>query len=328
LALAQTALLGYFSLMRDLPQPDIIFTHESDLDGLLSGVLLQRLAKKCFNKDVRLEAYHYNFWKQRDLREKAAWAADFTFELRMDKPEWLVIDHHVTDVAPKNAQLIHDLNKSAATLCYELCRENGIQSPALDRLIHLNNVADLFLVDDPDFVLASDYANLVKTYQFWNLHTLIDGDIEKLLDHSLLEVMAVKRRIENPIGFEWSKSNIAELSPTVGFVDTVVGNNNLIVHQLLEKGATKYPVLVTLFRRGNLVFASFRSHNGEALKVAEKFQGGGHANAAGALLPKSIRTVPDGIEYLRQILNVRSQAQPPRLNSLENLFAAVEAVKK
>ena len=314
--------------MRDLPQPDIIFTHESDLDGLLSGVLLQRLAKKCFNKDVRLEAYHYNFWKQRDLREKAAWAADFTFELRMDKPEWLVIDHHVTDVAPKNAQLIHDLNKSAATLCYELCRENGIQSPALDRLIHLNNVADLFLVDDPDFVLASDYANLVKTYQFWNLHTLIDGDIEKLLDHSLLEVMAVKRRIENPIGFEWSKSNIAELSPTVGFVDTVVGNNNLIVHQLLEKGATKYPVLVTLFRRGNLVFASFRSHNGEALKVAEKFQGGGHANAAGALLPKSIRTVPDGIEYLRQILNVRSQAQPPRLNSLENLFAAVEAEKK
>lgn len=314
--------------MRDLSQPDVIFTHESDLDGLLSGALLQRLAKKLFNKEVRFEAYHYNFWKQRDLRERAAWAADFTFEQRMDKPEWVVIDHHVTDVAPKNAQLIHDLNKSAATLCYELCKENGIQSPALDRLIHLNNVADLFLVDDPDFVLASDYANLVKTYQFWNLHALIGGNIEKLLDHPLLEVMAVKRRIENPIGFEWSKSNVTELSPTLGFVDTVVGNNNLIVHQLLEKGATKYPVLVTLFRRGNLVFASFRSHNGEALKVAEKFQGGGHANAAGALLPKSIRTVPDGIEYLRQILNLRGQPQQPRLNSLENLFAAVEAEKK
>ena len=314
--------------MRSLPRPEVIFTHESDLDGLLSGVLLQRLAKKLFGADTRFEAYHYNFWKQRDLRERAAWVADFTFEQRMDKPEWVVVDHHITDVMPKNATLVHDLNKSAASLCYDLCKENGIQSSALDRLVHLNNVADLFLVDDPDFILATDYANLVKSYQFWNLHALIDGEIEKLLDHKLLEVMAVKRKIENPIGFEWSKSNISEICPTVGYVDTVVGNNNLIVHQLLEAKATKYPVLVTLFRRGNLVFASFRSHNGEALKVAERFQGGGHANAAGALLPKSIRTVPDGVEYLRQILNLKGQAQQPRLNSLENLFAAIEAEKK
>jgi len=314
--------------MRALPQPDVIFTHESDLDGLLSGVLLQRLAKNLFGADIRLEAYHYNFWKQRDLREKSAWVADFTFEQRMDKPDWVIIDHHITDVVPRNATLIHDLNKSAASLCYDLCRENGIQSPALDRLLRLNNIADLFLVDDPDFVLASDYANLVKSYQFWNLHALIDGEIEKLLDHKLLEVMAIKRKIENPIGFEWSKSNVSEICPTVGYVDTVVGNNNLVIHQLLKEKTTKYPVLVTLFRRGNLVFASFRSHNGDALKVAEKFQGGGHPNAAGALLPKSIRTVPDGIEYLRQMLNLKGQSQQTRLNSLENLFAAVEAEKK
>lgn len=314
--------------MRDLPQPDIIFTHESDLDGLLSGVLLKRLAKKRFGADVRIEAYHYNFWKQRELREKSAWAADFTFETRMDKSNWMVVDHHVTDAVPQHTLLIHDVNKSAASLCYELCKANGIQSPALDRLAHLNNVADLFLVDDPDFVLATDYASLVKVYQFWNLHTLIDGEIERLLDHPLLEVMATKRRIENPLGFQWSKLNVTELSPTVGYVDTIIGNNNLIVHRLLEEHATKYPVLVTLFRRGNLVFASFRSHNGDALKVAEKFQGGGHANAAGALLPKSVRTVSDGIEYLRQVLNLRNQTQQARINSLENLFAAVEAEKK
>ena len=77
--------------------------------------------------------------------------------------------------------------------------------------MHLNNVADLFLEDDPDFVLAGDYAALVKVYQFWNLHALIDGDIEKLLDHPLLEVMATKRRVEDPLGFEWSKKNVAEL---------------------------------------------------------------------------------------------------------------------
>jgi oligoribonuclease NrnB/cAMP/cGMP phosphodiesterase (DHH superfamily) len=314
--------------MKDLPQPEIIFTHESDLDGLVSGLLLKKLAQKLFGSDIPLEACHYNQWKLRELRERAAWVADFTFEPRLDKQDWLVVDHHVTEFSPKNVRLIHDVDKSAGLLCYELCKKNGIESPALDRLVHLNNVADLFLEDDPDFALACDYANLVKIYQFWNLHTLIGGDIEKLLDHPLLEVMAVKRKIENPIGFEWSKKNITEISPTIGFMDTIIGNNNLIVHQLLEEKATKYSVLVTLFRRGNLVFASFRSRNGEALKTAEKFQGGGHANAAGAVLPKSVRNVPDGVEYLQQILNIKKETQQARLNSLENIFASIEAEKK
>lgn len=312
--------------MTQLPRPDVIFTHESDLDGLVAGVLLQRLAKKLFGADIPLEAYHYNFWKQREPREKAAWVTDLSFESRLDKPNWVVIDHHVTDVAPKNAHLIHDINKSAGLLCYELCREHGLASPQLDRLVHLNNVSDLFLEDNPDFLMATDYASLVKHYQFWNLYELLDGQIEKLLDHKLLEVMEVKRRIENPLGLEWSKKNITELSPTLGYVETVVGNNNLIVHQLLEQQATRYPVLVTLFRRANnTVIASFRSRNGEALKVAEKFQGGGHANAAGAVMPKSVRQVADAVEYIKQILNPKKDAP---LNSLEGLFAAVEMAKK
>lgn len=309
-----------------LPKPDIIITHESDLDGLVAGVLLQRLARKLFNADVPLEAYHYNFWKQRELREKSGWVTDFTFEPRLDKPNWAVIDHHATEHAPKTALLIHDLNKSAGLLCYELCQQVGLVSPALDRLVHLNNVADLFLEDDTDFRLANDYANLVKIYGFWNLHALLGGEIEKLLDHPLLEVMEVKRRVEDPLGLEWSKANVTEISPTVGYVDTVVGNNNLIVHQLLEQQATRFAVLVTLFRRStNLIIASFRSRNGEALKVAEKFQGGGHANASGATLPKSVRTIPDAVAYLRQVLNPKKEAP---LNSLENLFAEIDVARK
>ena len=312
-----------------LPKPEVIITHESDLDGFLAGSLLQRLAKHLFGENVRLEAYHYNFWKVRDLREKAAWVTDFTFEPRMDKPDWVVVDHHVTDAKPKNAQLIHDVSKSAGLLAYELCRQHGLGSPALDRLVHLNDVADLFLETDPDFAVAGDYASLVKIYQFWNLHTLLGGDIEKLLDHPLLEVMAVKRRVEDPIGLEWSKKNIAEISPTVGFVDTIIGSSNQIVHHLLETGATKYPVLLTLFRRSNSIFASFRSRNGEALKIAAKFQGGGHANAAGAILPKSVRTVEDGIDFLREMLNPKlSTKTETSLNSLESLFAGLELGKK
>ena len=310
--------------MTDLTKPEVIITHESDLDGFLAGVLLQRLAKNLFGSDVPLEAYHYNFWKQRELRERAAWVTDFTFETRMDKQDWVVIDHHVTEVAPKNARLIHDVNKSAGLLCYELCQEHGLGSPPLDRLVHLNNVADLFLEEDPDFALANDFANLVKTYGFWNLHALIEGQLERLLDHPLLEVMAVKRRVEDPLGYVWSKANVAAISPAVGYVDTVVGNNNLIVHQLLEKQATPYPVLLTLFRKANnTVVVSLRSRNGEALKIAEKLQGGGHANACGATLPRSVRSIPDAVEYLRQLLNPAPKKDAP-LNSLGALFESLE----
>jgi len=313
--------------MRALPRPEVIITHESDLDGLISGVLLQRLAQKLFNAEIPLQAYNYTAWRQRDLREGAAWVCDLAFETRMDRPGWVLIDHHSVETAPSKAILIHSLTKSAGLLCYELCQEQGLGSHDLDRLIRLNDVSDLFLEDDHEFELANDYASLVKVYQFWKLHALIDGEIERLLDHPLLEVMAVRRRIENPLGLAWSRNNIVPLSSTVGFVDTVVGNSNVIVHELLEQSGTRYSVLVTLFRRSpNVMVASFRSRNGEALKVAERFQGGGHPNAAGATLPRSLKTTTDALGYLRKILSPGVDAAVP-LNDLERLLAQVDSPK-
>ena len=303
-----------------LPKPEVILTHESDLDGFVAGLLLRRLARKIFNCAAPLQAYHNHNWRQRQMTEKTAWVADMTFDARLDRPGWVVIDHHATEIVPKQARLVHDPAKSAGLLSYELCREHGLESPALDRIVHLNNVADLFLEDSPDFALANDYANLVKTYNFWNLAELIEFELERLLDHALLEVMSVKRRVEDPLGFEWSLRNVIEISPTVGYVNTVIGNNNLIVHQLLESKATPFPVLLTLFRKGNgTVLVSLRSRQGGALKVAQQLQGGGHPNAAGATLPRSVQNIPDAIGYLRQLL---TPAPPtaPALNSLDSLL--------
>jgi hypothetical protein len=309
--------------MDNLPRPEIILTHESDLDGFVSGFLLQRLARKLFNASVRVESYHYNNWKLRELREKSGWVCDFSFEARLDKPDWLLIDHHTTELQAKSARFIHDLNKSAGTLCYELCQQNGLGSPELDRLVHLNNVSDLFLESEPDFVIANDYANLVKTYGFWNLHSIIGGQLERLLDHPLLEVMAVKRKIEDPMGYDWSKENIIQVSPTIGYVETVVGNTNLIVHQLLERKATPFPILLTLFRKANnTVVASLRSRGGEAIKIAERLQGGGHANACGATLPRSVKNIPDALAYLRELLDPAPKKDAP-LNNLEALFSNI-----
>jgi hypothetical protein len=313
--------------MVTLVEPQVVLTHESDLDGLVSGLLLQRLAREMFTTDVGLEAYHYQGWKARQLSERTAWVSDFTFEARLDRNSWLVVDHHASEAKPSATQLIHDPNKSASRLCYELCKEHGIASPELDRIVELTDIGDLFQETHADFVEACDYANLVKSYGFWNLHSLIGGRIEGLLDHPLLEVMRIKRKVEDPIGLAWAKDHVEALSPEVGLVRPVVGNTNVIVHQLLEQCVTPHAVLATLFKKGNGAFiVSFRSRNGEALKVATRLDGGGHPNASGTTLPRSVNDHEAAAEYIRQRLNPTLPASS--LNGMEDLIQRWEQMKR
>ena len=313
--------------MGTLVEPQVVLTHESDLDGLVSGLLLQRLAREMFTLDVPLEAYHYQGWKARQLSERTAWVSDFTFEARLDRNSWLVVDHHASEAKASMAQLIHDPSKSASRLCYELCQKQGMGSPELDRIVELTAIGDLFQETHADFVEACDYANLVKSYGFWNLHSLIGGRIEGLLDHPLLEVMRIKRKVEDPIGFAWAKDHVEALCPEVGLVRPVVGNTNVIVHQLLERNVTPHPVLATLFKKGNGAFiVSFRSRNGEALKVATRLDGGGHPNASGTTLPRSVNDHEAAAEYIRQRLNPTLPAAS--LNGMEDLIQRWEQMKR
>lgn len=293
-----------FPHMEPLARPDVILTHESDLDGFVAGHLLRMLARAQGGGDVRLEAWNTQAWRQRPLRERCAWVTDLSFDARLDRPDWLVIDHHPVESKPTRARLIHDAGKSAARLCYDLCREHGVGSPKLDLLVELTDVGDLFREEHPDFHLAQEYASLVKTYGFWPLSRLIDGQLETLLDHPLLEVVRVKRKVEDPLGLAWSRTRVQPISPELACVEVILGNSNLVVHELLRSPDNRHPVLGTLMRKAaSGVVISLRSRNGEALRIAQKLQGGGHPNAAGATLPRSVQTVPDAVEYLRRLLN-------------------------
>ena len=311
--------------MGDLPKPEIIVTHDGDLDGLLSGMLLQKLSATLYGEEVRLLGYQTHAWHSRCLRENSAWVSDLAFEERMDRHNWVVVDHHITNTTPTKARLVHDESKSACMLAYGLCREHGLESEKLDRLVHLANVGDLFLQDDPEFELANDHGSLVKTYGFWNMYSIVDGDPEKLLDHPLLEVMRVKREVEDPMGLNWSRQNIQEITPEVGMVKTVVGNSNVILNKLLREDSQPYKILLTLNRIGNNQFmVSLRSSEGGALRMAKQLQGGGHANAAGAALPKSVQRVADAVDYLKTALNPITHAQENVQDNLESLFESAK----
>jgi hypothetical protein len=308
--------------MEQWPKPEVILTHESDLDGMLAGLLMQKLASHWFGCTVPLLAYQNDGWQKRIPVENSAWVGDFSFDPRLDKPNWIVVDHHAKLCTPAKARLIHDPKQCTTSLVYEACRQAGLSTSALDRLVSLCQIGDLFLENDADFPVANDYANLVKTYQFWHVIELIQGDPEKLLNHPLLEVMAVKRRIEDPLGLQYARQHTEALSPTVAYVSTILGNTNLIVNQLLKEGITGRPVLITLFRKGNgTVVTSLRSLNGEALKVAEILRGGGHPNACGAVLPRTIQRIPDALDYLKKVLNPQLPA-PGKEASVEDLFSS------
>ncbi len=313
-----------FLRMDRLPKPDIILTHESDLDGLVAGCLLKRLAQHLFETDIPLAAYHLPQWQNRQMTERSAWVCDLTLDARVDRGDWVVVDHHPSGHKAKKARYIFSTEKSAALLCYELFVSHGLGNSELERLVHLTNVSDLFLESDPEFQLACDYAELVKAYHFHPLVKLLEGKLESLLNHPLLEVMKTKREVEDPIGLDWAKRHLEELAPGITSVDLAIGNNNVIMNQLLKEPELADHVLVSVSRRAPYQFGvSLRSRNGKAREVAGKLQGGGHPNAAGATLPKSVKSVPTGVEYIRQVLTPKSITEP-ETGGLSDLASALD----
>ena len=313
-----------FLRMDRFSKPDIILTHESDLDGLVAGCLLKRLAQHLFETEIPLAAYHLPQWQNRQMTERAAWVCDLSMDARVDRDDWMIVDHHPSEHSPKKAQYVFSTEKSAALLCYELLVANGLGNPELERLVHMTNVADLFLESDPEFQLACDYAELVKSYHFHPLVKLLEGKLETLLDHPLLTVMKSKRDIEDPIGLDWAKRHLEELAPGISVVDLSIGNNNVIMNQLLKEPGLSDHVLISVSRRAPYQFGvSLRSRNGKAREVASKLQGGGHANAAGATLPKSVKSVTTGVEYIRQLLAPKNIADSEE-NGLSGLASALD----
>ena len=105
-----------------LPRPDVILTHESDLDGLISGVLLKRLARKLFNivdleRQMREIGLHLHrpasgktakldeFFAARRFQENQFRSARRLVSIDFLKPENLAIKFH------RAFQIIHTVTR-------------------------------------------------------------------------------------------------------------------------------------------------------------------------------------------------------------------------
>ena len=75
---------------------------------------------------------------------------------------------------------------------------------------------------------------------------------------------------------------------------------------------------------GKLTLVSLRSSEGGALRMAKQLQGGGHANAAGAALPKRVQRGADAVDYLKTALNPITHAQENVPDNLESLFESAK----
>ena len=214
---------------------------------------------------------------------------------------------------PRAAQLIHNVGKSASLLAYELCRARTISSsPALDRLVHFSNIADFFLPDAPDFILSTDYANLVKIYGFWNVLELIHGNLENAAQSS----PAPGNGGETSRGKSYrlrvgSKSRVQRVALEVGYVETVVGNANSIVHRMLDEKV--YALIRSCSpctaKETDVMVVSLRSRTGEALKVCGKIPWRRTPKRSGIHATKVRAELRDALEYLRRTLDPFKQEE-------------------
>ena len=104
----------------------------------------------------------------------------------------------------------------------------------------------------------------------------------------------------------------------------MVGNSNVILNKLLREDSQPYKILLTLNRIGNNQFMVSLRAPRRGVADGQAVAGGGHANAAGAALPKSVQRVADAVDYLKTALNPISHAQENVPDNLESLFESAK----
>ena len=109
-----------------IKRPSLIYTHEADLDGFMSGLILNMVSKVLFKKGSSIRYINYDTMDKIEFRPNdAIWISDLNFpvlNLKPQKNRIFIIDHHKWEQNPIDEQVtyLHDTTKSATLQCFEL----------------------------------------------------------------------------------------------------------------------------------------------------------------------------------------------------------------
>lgn len=233
----------------------------------------------CSGRDVYIVDFSY---KRAVLKQICAIAQSVT-----------ILDHHISaqddleglEGEHDNLKVVFDMEKSGAVLSWEYFHSD----PAPRLLLHIQD-RDLwrFELDGTDAINTA-LMSYPFTFEFWQ-ELLVSADRVDALQREGETINRFRRQL-----IEQYKKR-AVIGTIAGFKVPVVNAPHAIISELVGELAADYPFAAGYQDHGSKRSWSLRSRkNGgeDVAKIAEKFGGGGHRNAAGfgAQLPEGLLTL-------------------------------------
>lgn len=185
--------------------PTRIYSHDSDLDGFVSGNILYNISKILFGESPKIlyKNYH-NLDEIHTDKGEVIWVSDLNYNKSMDNrlnDLMFIVDHHrwepdPIDCTPENPfcdkiYYIHDTTKSASLLCFELLEtivNNLNNNPNKEKylkyienirdLVKWTNIGDIFKYNSTDELIeARSYARYFNDFikpDLLNAHDILN----------------------------------------------------------------------------------------------------------------------------------------------------------
>lgn len=278
------------------------FVHSGDLDGYCSGAIIKLAYPNC---EIIPINYGDDFpWGRINDPDETVWMADFSLEpfsdmIKLAKMCNLIwIDHHKTSYeafmeegSPESLFKGLDIHSgwkhmSACEMVWRYIYKEEEPEMRLPRAIKLLSMYDIWDHSDPDV--------LPFQYGMRSIKNTLPTDKEALHEWNVLftEDWLMEEIIETgKILLEYIDSDNEKYCRTCAFPVNFEGLKCIAINRMMINSKVfdsvwdenKYDMMIGFgYRKGKWYFSIYSTKNGvDVSKVAEKYGGGGHAQAAG-----------------------------------------------
>jgi len=295
---------------------DVIISH-ADADGIISASLLMKLKPRVslfFSSSTFL---HKTICKLLDFDVENLYILDISANKKtillssiFKKAIW--IDHHQWEELeiPKNVEVFVEEVESAAKVVAKVLKIEN-------QLVDIANEIDTNNVKTDSAKFFRDLVSAIK-WKYGKLQSLKFRQIAKILAFKGLEEL--EKSVENAKLIEehlnWLSSVTPEILEKVKEVD--INGKKVVIFETTKslpvyfiyekiKEVKSFDILCVFYRRVDMkrkipiTKVEIRSINGDALKIARVFDGGGHKNASGATINRYL-SIEEFLEKIKEVV--------------------------